>query len=720
MPQIPLSELRFGHDHPGLSLNSRVSNREVGLESLAASIVAKGGVIEPLVVVYRGRMAYVADGNRRLAALRKLAEGPGALLGAHAPIECVIREDSDQEAVETSLMANIERAPLHPVDAYEAFAGLVEQGWTETGIALRFGLDVREVRQRLALGNLAPEIRAAWRAGTLKEEDAAAFTLVEDPALQVRAYETLRGGGYIHAGSIRQALGASRSAAALALVGVDAYIAAGGRVAHDLFDEGEPYVLDVPILNVLAAEKLKAACEELVAEGWAWAADRDAMTEAYRWERTILAADCTEEETARIFELTRLESAGELTAAEAGRERKRITDAAMRRTYSAEQKKTAGVLVGIAHDGTFAYQWGYIRPGDAPAKPKAEAGEEDTGPAPLPRPVTDFLREVLTLSWATVIADYQGMAEELLLATWLAGRKSGSPVCFYPDGFDGLEVVTEWAKGDSDGQHGAYSGLSFPEALALVQEMKHGERSKLFCTMVASALDMSTPARDSWNNKGVTQEGVDAVAKLYTGVDALAVIRSNFTPGSYFSGAKKPHALAAIAECLGEDEAQRVKGWKKHEVEVFATEAARQKGWLPAELRVPGYSVGPTPLADRTAAAVVSVSAKRAARAAEPKEEAPAPEPVKPDKLPRALREHLLTLHALDAWSGDLARPLVVENDERAKQLSPGTVGALVRRGLAAKTTRKGPGGQRAAYYLTPAGVAQANAHLAAGARADG
>jgi ParB family transcriptional regulator, chromosome partitioning protein len=56
-------------------------------------------------------------------------------------------------------------------------------------------------------------------------------------------------------------------------VGLDAYEQAGGTVLRDLFahDDGG-WLQDVPLLDRLATEKLKAEAETIAAEGWKWIA----------------------------------------------------------------------------------------------------------------------------------------------------------------------------------------------------------------------------------------------------------------------------------------------------------------------------------------------------------------------------------------------------------------------------------------------------------------
>ena len=67
----------------------------------------------------RGRYAVVA-GRRRYLALAQLAEA-GRLDAAYA-VPCRVL-DRETDAAEISLAENIVRAPMHPADQFEAFAG---------------------------------------------------------------------------------------------------------------------------------------------------------------------------------------------------------------------------------------------------------------------------------------------------------------------------------------------------------------------------------------------------------------------------------------------------------------------------------------------------------------------------------------------------------------------------------------------------------------------
>jgi len=159
--QVYLNELI-----PGGDINSRSSEGDI--ESLRNSIVQMGMIL-PIAVMPEGDGKHwrVIDGNRRLAALNQIFNGAAGstLVTVH------VTSDTDLDlAMEQSIAANIERLPLHPMDQYEAFARL--HGDDEE-IASHFGITPRQVRQRMALGNLTPEVRAVYRDGGLTEASCA-------------------------------------------------------------------------------------------------------------------------------------------------------------------------------------------------------------------------------------------------------------------------------------------------------------------------------------------------------------------------------------------------------------------------------------------------------------------------------------------------------------------------------------------------------------------
>ena len=162
------------------AVNARAASEE-GLDELAASIAAKG-LIQALAVRPNGNHFEIIDGRRRFQAIGVLVKAKK--LQRDWPVPCTVRHDDDAGALETSLMANTVRLPMHPVDQHEVFARLNSQGRSEAEIAAAFGLAERTVRQHLALGRLAEPVRKAWRAGKIDARCAQAFALSSNVDLQ--------------------------------------------------------------------------------------------------------------------------------------------------------------------------------------------------------------------------------------------------------------------------------------------------------------------------------------------------------------------------------------------------------------------------------------------------------------------------------------------------------------------------------------------------------
>ncbi len=80
-------------------------------------------------------------------------------------------------AEEVSLAENSVRAAMHPADQVEAFRGLADAGSTAATIAARFGVSERTVEKRLRLGNAAPVLLKAYRAGEIDLETLMAFAV---------------------------------------------------------------------------------------------------------------------------------------------------------------------------------------------------------------------------------------------------------------------------------------------------------------------------------------------------------------------------------------------------------------------------------------------------------------------------------------------------------------------------------------------------------------
>ena len=246
--------------------NVRRTGAADGVEELAASILAHG-LLQPLLVVARegGRYAVIA-GSRRLMALRLLTKRK--VLPRSFTVPVMVREVGEEE----SLAENVVRMPLHPADQFEAFRRLELSGLGLDEIAARFGVSLRTVRQRLALGAVSANLMQAYREGKLSLAQLEAFTVTDDPVRQDEVYQGL--GSFREPWRIKAALtqadvsGRDRRAQFL---GLDAYEIAGGGVLRDLFSTtDEVWLTDVALLDRLSLGKLGEIADEMRKEGWLW------------------------------------------------------------------------------------------------------------------------------------------------------------------------------------------------------------------------------------------------------------------------------------------------------------------------------------------------------------------------------------------------------------------------------------------------------------------
>jgi ParB family transcriptional regulator, chromosome partitioning protein len=201
------------------------------LSTLAASIRSIG-IIQPLLVRAIGAEFEVVAGQRRLAALTKLAEeGPTEL------VPCAVLEEGDDAiAIEASLAENIERLPMDEIDQYLAFEALRGKGRSIEDIASQFGITERLVKQRLAIANLDKRILALFRADEINGDTMRALTLAT--SAQQKAWLKRYRDPQDHAPlgrSLRHwLLGGAQISTSTALFPIDTY---KGAIVTDLFGE---------------------------------------------------------------------------------------------------------------------------------------------------------------------------------------------------------------------------------------------------------------------------------------------------------------------------------------------------------------------------------------------------------------------------------------------------------------------------------------------------
>jgi ParB family chromosome partitioning protein len=128
------------------------------LDELAASL-KEHGVIQPLIVRQAGNSYKLVAGERRLRAAVKAGLGK---------VPAVVRNVDDREAVEVSLVENLQREELGPLEQAGAFQRLADDfGLTQEEIADRVGKSRPEVANTIRLLKLEPEVKKLLAEGKL-------------------------------------------------------------------------------------------------------------------------------------------------------------------------------------------------------------------------------------------------------------------------------------------------------------------------------------------------------------------------------------------------------------------------------------------------------------------------------------------------------------------------------------------------------------------------
>lgn len=581
-PTVPLDLLDEGGED-----NVRSSASKVEIEALMLSIMhTRKRPLQPLVVAAIDGRYKVGAGNRRLRAL-KLASKRGLIPKNHpVPVRFARAED----LYEISLTENVMRVQLHPVDEFEAFSQLRDEGLAVSAIADRFGLKELAVRQRLALGSLAPEVRKAWREGKISQEQAQAFTICDDHNVQRLALKAgLASKGHYNAYEVNRILRADRdpiTSGRFAFVGRDAYLAAGGALREDLFGDSV-LVEDPDILANLYADKIAAVKQELVTvQGWAFAEHRSDVERSFAWSLLPLDPWMTPEERAIL-------SKGSPHAPAAWETRRKLIE---RVSQVSEARAASGVIFEVNYKGQIEIDALRLRPADdvvgdeeededaTPDSEDDEGGEINAGQAEEAAPIVDDagaliqskpLLEDLSEQLGDAIAECLVAEPELALLAVTAALHSskwGSPVRLYRDGSPARRSHSEAAFASELARLGA-----------LPYEAVLGELARA----VAGALETRASQVESDSK---LQVGIGALVGRIAPEAFRAALGRSFQTRAFFDRA--PGAVAkAAAEEAG---AGAIKG-KKSELAEHATEIAQKTGWLPPSLRTVHY-LAPVPV----------------------------------------------------------------------------------------------------------------------------
>lgn len=150
--------------------------KESALEELAQSI-RHNGIIQPIVVRRSGDRFQIVAGERRWRAAQKA--------GLHT-VPCIVKDVSDENTLELSLIENIQREELNPIEEANAYKRLLERGdLTQEDVSQRVGKTRSSITNALRLLKLPVEIQNLVESEKLSMGHARALLSIDSVEQQV-------------------------------------------------------------------------------------------------------------------------------------------------------------------------------------------------------------------------------------------------------------------------------------------------------------------------------------------------------------------------------------------------------------------------------------------------------------------------------------------------------------------------------------------------------
>jgi len=167
---IPVARLQANPHQP------RTEFDEEAVNELAASLKEKG-VIQPLLVRRWGDGYQLVAGERRLRAAKR---------AGLESVPAIVRDiTTDEEMMELSIIENVQREDLNPVEEARAYRSLMENcTLTQEEVAQKVGKDRSTISNTLRLLALEPVILEALASGAISSGHARALLGIDDLKIQ--------------------------------------------------------------------------------------------------------------------------------------------------------------------------------------------------------------------------------------------------------------------------------------------------------------------------------------------------------------------------------------------------------------------------------------------------------------------------------------------------------------------------------------------------------
>jgi ParB family chromosome partitioning protein len=561
------------------------------------------------------------DGRRRRLGLLLLRER-GDVTDDYE-IDCLLAETRAQQVAGVMLPAT-EHAPVHIADVITAIGKLRKTKLDTGAIAAALGYAELEIKRLEALAAVHPNVLKALRAGKLTLKQVRLFARIGDKKQQAEIAQTALD-GYFQDYQLKGLVSRGRVTVddpRFTLVGMDRYVAAGGRVSSDLFAELPDALLDPETLTAAWRERVQPIVAHLQAEGLGVYLGDDGdfgAPEGFSRLPYVYRPDLTEAQAAALneanYRVTQLSSDlqdidpeaddapgafGPLVSAMAA-----VAGAPLTRC-----KIGAVILSPAGSDYGFAASF-YSVPLPASEMPEEIEDEEDdeeeaevggrygraTADVEVPQADVEVegsshvfhetRTDVATRGLIRDLADDPSAALTVLVAQLfkqLALRSSGgldasalqiSGVRYSRGSTPPIAALDGEVKARLDARRAAYkaSGL---RPITWVETLAHGDKMGLLAELTAISLNLRE-ARTSMIRHGARAEAAEIAALC--GAD----ISAHWTPdAAYLAVHSKKQLLALLDEMEVEDD--RAKTLKKDDLVAFVGEAAAERQWAPAAL----------------------------------------------------------------------------------------------------------------------------------------
>jgi ParB family transcriptional regulator, chromosome partitioning protein len=255
---IPLDRLSVS------KANMRAGKKPPDIADILPSII-KRGVISPVFIrpnCADGHFEIVAGKRRYYASLEAARQGKDDVT-----LPCItLGEGDDADALEISMIENMLRQAPDQVTQWESYTRLVKEGRSVEDIAATFALTELQVMRILALGNLLPRIREAFRAEEIDAPTVKHLTLATKA--QQKAWLALfeEKDGYAPRGSQLKAwlFGGASISTSMALFDLADF---DGPVVKDMFEE-DGYFTDADQFWAAQGTEIERRKAAYLEDGW--------------------------------------------------------------------------------------------------------------------------------------------------------------------------------------------------------------------------------------------------------------------------------------------------------------------------------------------------------------------------------------------------------------------------------------------------------------------